>query len=183
MSSRRRFVRTPSPGPSWATLPSEHQVVTTIRSELTLREDNPTSSTVSSDEESSPVTTASYKATRKRKNSPKPNMHQRKKPKMTHSARPVSATKHVPGSSNRKHSQGRSSESPDFDGMESIINSSQGVSSAPASSSKSMASTTKGKAVGGIRRGTKQTCVLTRTSSTDDRCNVCNFVSLLIIVG
>ncbi|KIM75452.1 hypothetical protein PILCRDRAFT_671551 [Piloderma croceum F 1598] len=155
MSSRRRFVRTPSPGPSWATLPN-----------------NPASSTASSDEESSPVTTASYKATRKRKNSPKPTIHQRKKPKVTHSARPVPATKRVPTSSKGKHSQGHSSGSPDFDSVESITNSSQGVSSAPASSSKSMASTTKGKTVGGIRSRSKQTCVLTRTSKHVKRSNV-----------
>jgi hypothetical protein len=115
------------------------------------------------------VPTVSFKATRKRKNSPKPTVHQRKKPKVTHSARPVSATKRVPTSSKGKPSQSHSSGSPDFDGVESIINSSQEVSSAPASSSKSMASATKGNAVGGIRSGTKQTSVLARTSSMDDR--------------
>jgi hypothetical protein len=113
--------------------------------DLNPRPDDPSSSTVSSDGEDLSVIPS---ATRKRKSSPKATSFQRKRQKAT---QPAPATKRVSmGSSAKgKRSLDTSSGSPDFEGVQSILNRSQRVPSASASTSRNMAYTDTGmKSIG-----------------------------------
>jgi hypothetical protein len=140
-------------GPSGATLPSEHEEITSILTKLNLRADAQSSSALMSHAEDTPMADATPRAIRKRKSSPKTTPFQRKKPKARHPAtQPVCVTTRVSVGSSWKakgkqkyRSPGSSSDSPDFNGVESIIKGSQTVSLTSASASQNVTYAGKGR--------------------------------------
>jgi len=123
-------------GPSGATLPNAQS-----------------SSALMSHAEDTPMADATPRAIRKRKSSPKTTPFQRKKPKARHPAtQPVCVTTRVSVGSSWKakgkqkyRSPGSSSDSPDFNGVESIIKGSQTVSLTSASASQNVTYAGKGR--------------------------------------